>query len=55
MNIFKLLKLKSHHLKQHREQTLNTGIREHIYNPRDGYFDKSKLASHAFDEGRQID
>jgi hypothetical protein len=53
--MFLVIKTKSHHLKQQRQQTLNTGIREHIYNPRDGHFDKSKLASHAFDEGHQID
>ena len=34
---------------------MNTGIKEHIYKPREGHFDKYKLASHAFEEGYQVD
>jgi len=34
---------------------LNTGIREQIHKPTEGQYDKSKLASHAFEEGYQID
>ncbi|GFG33694.1 hypothetical protein Cfor_02438 [Coptotermes formosanus] len=34
---------------------LNTRIRQHKYNLREGHFDKSKLASHAFEEGHKID
>jgi len=54
-HLFTLLKLKSHYQKQQRQKTLNTGIRRHIYKPRDGHFDKSKLASRAFEEGYQFD
>jgi hypothetical protein len=34
---------------------LNISIRHHKYNLREGYVDKCKLASHAFDEGHRID
>lgn len=34
---------------------LNIRIRDHKYNLREGHIDKSKLASHAFDEGHRID
>jgi len=34
---------------------LNIGIRAHIYKPREGHSERSKLASRAFEEGHQID
>jgi hypothetical protein len=30
-------------------------MREQIYEPREGHCNKSKLASHVFEEGHQID
>jgi len=39
--LFTLLKLKSHHQKQQRQQTLNGGVSEHIYKPIEGHCDIS--------------
>jgi len=36
-------------------RTLGVRIREHKYNLRQWHFDKSKLASHAFEEGQKFD